>query len=94
MDYELLLRFALNGARFKRVESVLAAFRSHPASKTAQLRAVHDEEYCRIFEKAKGRPLSSRDVPLIAYHRLKRYWKEPRGFVEGLKFRLKSFRAA
>ena len=94
MDYELLLRFALSGARFTRTERILAAFRSHPESKTSRQRAIHDEEYFRIFQRAKGRPLGRRDIPTIAFHRLKRYWREPRGLFESIKSRFSHLRSA
>jgi len=73
---------------------VLAAFRRHPASKTSRLRAIHDDEYFRIFSRAVGRSLSRRDIPKIAYLRLKRYWQEPRSLFESIKSRFYHLRAA
>jgi O-antigen/teichoic acid export membrane protein/glycosyltransferase involved in cell wall biosynthesis len=94
MDYDLWLRCAQAGASFTRTPSVLAAFRRHPASKTSQLRAIHDQEYSRIFRGAVGRTRGGRDIPKIAYLRLKRYWQEPRGVFEGIKARVQLLRAA
>jgi len=94
MDYDLWLRCAQAGATFTRTPELLAAFRRHPASKTSRLHAIHDQEYGRIFNRAVGRSRSGRDVPKIAYLRLKRYWREPRGVLESIKARLHRLKAA
>jgi glycosyltransferase involved in cell wall biosynthesis len=94
MDYDLWLRCAQVGATFTRTPAVLAAFRSHPASKTSRWRAVHDQEYGRIFKRAVGRSRDGRDVPKIAYLRLRRYWQEPRSVLESIKAHLHRLTAA
>ncbi|HKY71734.1 MAG TPA: glycosyltransferase [Nitrospira sp.] len=94
MDYDLWLRCTQAGAVFTRIPAVLAAFRRHPASKTSRLRAIHDDEYARIFRRAIGRSRGGRDIPKIAYLRLRRYWQEPRGVFESIKARFHPLRAA
>jgi glycosyltransferase involved in cell wall biosynthesis len=94
MDYDLWLRCAQARATFTRTSAVLAAFRSHPASKTSRLRTIHDEEYVRIFSRAVGRSRDGRDVPKTAYLRLRRYWQEPRSVLESIKARFHRLRAA
>ena len=85
MDYDLFMKFMLAGVTFVRIKDVLAAFRLHGDSKSCRIRSVHDQEYRDILGEVIGRPIRSRDYMKIPYLRLKRYCREPRGFIERLK---------
>ena len=58
MDWDLLLRFQDAGAKFTRVPRPLAAFRVHPAQKTAaQIADIGKKEMKVLRERCAGRPV-------------------------------------
>lgn len=57
LDWDLLLRFASAGARFKRLPRLTAAFRIHGQQKTQSWSDVGVEECMRIRQRELGRPM-------------------------------------
>lgn len=64
LDWELLLRFRQAGARFTRLPRFLAAFRVHPAQKTATSPAVGQGECAAIRRQLHRRSVSLLEVKL------------------------------
>jgi glycosyltransferase involved in cell wall biosynthesis len=56
LDYDYWIRMALAGARFKRVDTVVALFRLSPISKTVGQTAAHAVEQFGILEKVLAEP--------------------------------------
>ncbi len=88
MDYDFWSRLVQAGVRPVRVDRALAAMRVHPDTKTARLGEVRRREYREITERTLGRRLGLRDRVRTPGLRLKRYWLEPRSFVEGCAGRI------
>ena len=63
MDWDLLLRFQDAGAKFTRVPRPLAAFRVHPAQKTAvQIADIGKKEMKVLRERCAGRPVTPEEI--------------------------------
>ena len=63
LDWDLIMRFRMAGARFKRLPRFLAAFRSQAGQKTSlQMNSVGMSEMNRLRKQAHGRDVSSEEV--------------------------------
>lgn len=51
IDYENTLRYAINGAKFKKVDKLLGAFRKHEDAKTSNLEVIRATEHEEIRSK-------------------------------------------
>lgn len=78
-DMELWADMAQAGARFRRIEAFLAAFRLHAASITgrAEMRRRRREHALAVLEKVRGRPASLSDRVLSSLHRLRKFSQHP-----------------
>jgi hypothetical protein len=56
LDYQYWIRMALAGAKFKRLDPVVALFRLSPGSKTVGQTAAHAEEQYKTLEKVLSDP--------------------------------------
>ena len=63
LDWDLILRFRDAGATFHRIPRFLGAFRIHEEQKTsAQIESLGNEEMHKLRTRAKGRPVTDREV--------------------------------
>lgn len=62
-DWDLLIRFQVVGAKFKRLPRFLAAFRLHPKQKTSmQMGSFGVDEMNRLRRQVHGREISWKEV--------------------------------
>ncbi len=74
MDWDLLLRFQLAGAKFHRLGRFLGAFRVHTQSKTTTvINGVGTEEMARIRHRAHGRDVALEEIPGAVRKYLRRH---------------------
>jgi hypothetical protein len=62
LDWEILLRFRLAGARMARLPRFLAAFRWHPQQKNQTIGGIASEEMARLREQVHGRRVGPREI--------------------------------
>jgi Glycosyl transferase family 2 len=62
LDWELLLRFRVAGARMARLPRFLGAFRWHPEQKNQTIGSVASEEMARLREQVHGRRVGPREI--------------------------------
>lgn len=84
-DHELWVRFALSGARFKRIKKSLSSYRIYPGSITCDPKcdAERDSYLERIFTEVSGRGWSHRDIYIsklckileVAGHPVVYFWR-------------------
>ena len=71
LDYQYWIRMALAGARFKRVDKVMAIFRLTPGSKTVGQTAAQGEEQYGTLEKVLADPELGRQLGITGSQRRK-----------------------
>ena len=90
MDYDLLIRMLLAGARPLKIRPVLASYRIHPATKSSNLQKVSAEEVARTIARhglARG---SSASLTLRKYaYRALRFARDPLRIVSAIECRLR-----
>jgi len=87
MDFDLVVRFLLAGARVRKLPAILANYRWHPAAKSSTLRDVMEKEICVLVRRhlpaAADEPAWRRFLKK-AYYRGLRYGHEPRSLASAL----------
>jgi len=90
MDFDLVVRFLLAGARVRKLPGILANYRWHPAAKSSTLRYVMEKE---IYELVRRHLPAAADEPAWrrflkkVYYRGLRYGHEPRSLASALMSR-------
>ena len=90
MDYDLLIRMLLAGARPLKIRPVLANYRIHPATKSSSLQEVSAEEVARTIARhglARG-SIASRTLRKYAYRAL-RFARDPLLVFSAIECRLR-----
>lgn len=90
MDYDLLLRMLIAGARPLKIRPVLANYRIHPATKSSNLQEVSAEEVARTIARlglVRGSP-ATRTLRKYAYRAL-RFARDPMRIVSAIECRLR-----
>jgi len=87
MDFDLVVRFLLAGARVRKLPGILANYRWHPAAKSSTLRDVMEKEICELVRRhlpaAADEPAWRRFLKKMYYRGL-RYGHEPRSLASAL----------
>jgi glycosyltransferase involved in cell wall biosynthesis len=87
MDFDLVVRFLLAGARVRKLPGILANYRWHPAAKSSTLRDVMEKEICELVRRhmpaAVDEPAWRRFLKKVYYRGL-RYVHEPRSLASAL----------
>ncbi len=90
MDFDLLVRLLLGGARATKLRRLLANFRLHPSSKTSRLQAICDAEVADTIRRhglVRGGPLGRRSKRLLA--RGLRFLRDPRCLFTAVESRVR-----
>jgi len=90
MDFDLVVRMQLQGARARKLRRVLTNFRVHDQAKSSTLQTVCDAEVARVIERhglARGGPSARLLKRWLA--RSYRFARDPRGLVSALERRLR-----
>ncbi len=89
MDYELALKFLIEGARVAKIRRVLGNFRVHPRAKSSTIRDVMESErkeiLSRLYPTDEGK--LARLGKKLCY-RLLRFCREPGSFVSAMRSRV------
>ena len=87
MDFDLVVRFLLVGARVRKLPGILANYRWHPAAKSSTLRDVMEREIRELVRRhlpaAADEPAWGRFLKKLYYRGL-RYGHEPRSLASAL----------
>jgi len=90
MDFDLVVRFLLAGARVRKLPGILANYRWHPAAKSSTLRDVMGKEIYELIRRhlpaAADEPAWRRFLKKVYYRGL-RYGHEPRSLASALMSR-------
>jgi GT2 family glycosyltransferase len=90
MDFDLVIRFLLAGARVRKLPGVLANYRWHPAAKSSTIRDVMERELHELVRRhlpAAAAESAWRRFLKKVYYRGFRYGHEPRSLVSALMSR-------
>jgi len=90
MDKDLWVRFSLSGAKFLRVNEVLANFRLHGSNKTLTINDIRIKEDLLIVERTLGRRIGPFELWFrVLVNRTKRYLSNPLDLFRGLVLRIR-----
>ena len=88
MDKDLWVRFSLSGAKFLRVNEVLANFRLHGSNKTLTINDIRIKEDLFIIERTLGRRIGNFELRFrVLVNKTKRYLSNPLDLLRGLVLR-------
>jgi glycosyltransferase involved in cell wall biosynthesis len=92
MDFDLVIRFLLAGARVRKLQGILAHYRWHPAAKSSTIRDVLEKEINELLYRhlpaAAAEPAWQRFLKKM-YYRGMRYAVEPRSLASALMSRIR-----
>ena len=92
MDFDLVVRFLLEGASVRKLPGVLANYRWHPAAKSSTIRDVLEKEVDELIHRhlpaAAAEPAWRRFLKKM-YYRGMRYTLEPRSLASALMSRIR-----
>jgi glycosyltransferase involved in cell wall biosynthesis len=87
MDFDLVVRFLLAGARVRKLPGIMANYRWHPAAKSSTLRDVMEKELCALVRRhlpaTADEPAWRRFLKKVYYRGL-RYAHEPRSLASAV----------
>jgi glycosyltransferase involved in cell wall biosynthesis len=93
MDFDLVIRFLLAGARVRKLQGILANYRWHPAAKSSTIRDVLEKEINELIFRhlpaAAAEPSWQRFLKKM-YFRGMRYSLEPRSLASALMSRIRN----
>lgn len=90
MDKDLWVRFRLSGAKFLRVNEVLANFRLHDSNKSLTIDNIRAKENLFIIERTLGRRIGSFELRFrVLVNKTKRYLSNPLDLFRGLVLRMR-----
>jgi len=90
MDKDLWVRFRLLGAKFLRVNEVLANFRLHGSNKTLTINDIRIKEDLFIIERTLGRRINPFELRFrVLVNKIKRYLSNPLDLFRGLVLRIR-----
>jgi len=90
MDKDLWVRFSLSGAKFLRVNGVLANFRLHGSNKTLTINDIRIKEDLFIIERTLGRRISPFELRFrVLVNKIKRYLSNPLDLFRGSVLRIR-----
>ncbi|HQG82468.1 MAG TPA: glycosyltransferase family 2 protein [Caldisericia bacterium] len=90
MDKDLWVRFSLSGAKFLRVNEVLANFRLHGSNKTLTINDIRIKEDLLIVERTLGRRIGPFELWFrVLVNKTKRYLSNPLDLFRGLVLRIR-----
>jgi len=90
MDKDLWVRFRLSGAKFLRVNEVLANFRLHGLNKTFTINDIRIKEDLFIIERTLGRRIGNFELRFrVLVNKTKRYLSNPLDLFRGLVLRMR-----
>jgi glycosyltransferase involved in cell wall biosynthesis len=90
MDKDLWVRFSLSGAKFLRVNKVLANFRLHGSNKTLTINDIRMKEDLFIIERTLGRRIGNFELrSRVLVNKSKRYLSNPLDLFRGLVLRMR-----
>jgi glycosyltransferase involved in cell wall biosynthesis len=90
MDYDLLIRMLLAGARPLKIRRVLASYRLHPATKSSTLQRIGAEEVARTIARHGLAHGSNRVRMLRKYaYRALRFARDPLSLLSAIESRLR-----
>lgn len=93
MDKDLWVRFSLSGAKFLRINEVLANFRLSGSNKTLTINDIRIKEDLFIIERTLGRRIGSFELRFrTLVNKTKRYLSNPLDLFRGLILRIKKFK--
>jgi len=93
MDFDLVVRFLLAGARVRKLPGVLANYRWHRAAKSSTIRDVMEKERNELVRRhlpAVAAEPAWRRCLKKAYYRGMRYAREPRSIASALRSRTRT----
>jgi hypothetical protein len=89
-DKDLWVRFSLSGAKFLRVNEVLANFRLHGLNKTFTINDIRIKEDLSIIERTLGRRIGNFELRFrVLVNKTKRYLSNPLDLFRGLVLRIR-----
>jgi glycosyltransferase involved in cell wall biosynthesis len=71
LDYENVLRWAFGGAKFKKVDQLMGAFRMHEEAKTSNLQPVREKEHETVKQEYLGKIFKNKENIKFEYVKLR-----------------------